>query len=151
MEGYIAILKQRIYTKRLPSSFHVLDYSFERIEKMLTSPILHQDKRATLLSQCQKLIAQFKYDLITLDITTAEEIVRCHANVIANEKKKLVDRVGGQVPLPKSFVAILNGIAARQSNIIKRSQLITQRKLSFFDDAPMVLEEAAGHTIGATI
>ena len=119
---------------------------------MLAQPVLHEDKRATLSTQRQKMIAQFKYDLIKLDITTAEEILRSHSNVIANEKKKLIDSVQGQVPLPKSLVSILDAIAARQSNIIKRAQMMTKHKLSFFDDAPVVMEnEVAGTTTGALI
>ena len=114
---------------------------------MLANPILDQNKRATLLCQRGKTIAQFKYDLLVINITTAEELLRTHTNVIVNEKKKLVDTATGQVPLPKPLVTILNAITARQSNITKRAQLITQQKISFFDDAPMVMEEAG--TIGA--
>lgn len=151
MEEYLAILQQRIYTKRLPSSLNVLDHSIDNIEKLLTNSTLHKDKRATISSQGQKLIAQCKCDIMTFEMTTIKDLVRTHTNMIVNEKKKLIDSVAnGQVPLPKSLVPVLNAIAARQSNIIKRAQLITKHKISFFDDAPTVVEEEIG-TVGAIL
>ena len=72
---------------------------------------------------------------MSIQIATAEELVRSHATVIANEKNTLA---GGQVPLPKPLVAILNAIAVRQRNIIERAQSMTKHKLSFFDDAGTV-------------
>ena len=147
-EGHVAILKQRIYTKRLPASFNLLDHSIDGTEKMLAQSASNDDKRATLSNRREKTIAQFKYDLMVIQITTAEELVRSQSNIIAHEKKKLVDSVHGQIPLPKSLVTILKAISNRQKNIIKRMQLINKKKLSFFDNAPVVIEEVAG-TIGA--
>ena len=91
--------------------------------------------------------------MISINIATAEEINRTYDNIIATEKKKLIDSVHGQTPLPKALVNLLNIITKRQLNIIKRAQLITQHKLSFFDDAPTVTEEetVAGITIGANV
>lgn len=133
-EEYLAILKQRIYTKRLPTSFNLLDHSINKhTEKMLKNPVLHTDKRATLLSQREKSISRFQNDLMTIDITTTEETIRSYVNIIANEKKKLTESVHGQVPpLPKLLVNVLNAITARQSNIVKRAELITKHKLTFF-------------------
>ena len=149
-EGYVAILKQRIYTKRLPASFNLLDHSIDNTEQLLGQPVLDQDKRATLSSRRLKTIAQLKYDLMVLEITTSEELVRSHADVIANEKKKLINPTGTPpAPLPKSLVAVLNAIAARQSNITQRAQLITKHRISFFDDAPTVVAEEAGTAVGA--
>jgi hypothetical protein len=141
-EEEVAILKQRIYTKRLPSSFGILDHSIDNIENMLKQPALNQDKRATLSFRRLKTIAQFKYDLMVLSITTAEETVRSHANTIADEKKKLIDTTGGQIPIPKSLVQLMNAIAARQSNMMQRAQSILKQKLSVFDDAPTAVNMA---------
>ena len=143
-EEYVAVLKQRIYTKRLPASFALLDRSIDNTEKLLTQAVLDGDKRSTLADRRQKVIAHFKYELMSIQIATAEELVRSHATVIAHEKDKLT---GGQVPLPRSLVAVFNAIAARQRNIIQRAQLVTKHKLSFFDDALMVVDEAG--TVGA--
>ncbi|CAF5151272.1 unnamed protein product, partial [Rotaria socialis] len=63
-------------------------------------------------------------------------------NIIADEKKKLIDSAGGQVPIPKSLVQIMNAITARQSNMVQRSQCILKKKLSVFDDAPMTINMA---------
>ena len=144
-EEHVAILKQRIFTQRLPTSFNLLDHSIDNTEKMLAPVALDADKRATLSDQRQKIIAHFKFELMSIQIATAEELVRSHAAVIANEKNTLA---GGQVPLPKPLVAMLNAIAARQRNIIQRAQSMTKHKLSFFDDAPTVVDEAG--TVGAT-
>ena len=147
----IAILKRRLYIKRLPASYNVLDHSIDNIEKMIKNLALHQDESATILSRRQKMIGQFKYDLILLEISTNEQIARNHTNIIACEKKKIIESAGVQVPLPKSLVALLNAISSRQSNITKRAEFITNHKVSFFEEAPVVIEEkqVAGTTIGA--
>ncbi|CAF1589183.1 unnamed protein product [Didymodactylos carnosus] len=79
---------------------------------------------------------------MVLAITTTEETVRCHTKIIADEKKKLVDTAHGQVPLPKPLVELMNTIAARQSNILQRHELILKQKLSVVDDAPMSVNVA---------
>ena len=84
--------------------------------------------------------------MMTLTIRTGEEIVRRHIEIITNEKKQWTVITGQQGPLPKSLVTILSAIAARQSHIIKRAQIVTKQKISFFDDAPTVMEEA--RTVG---
>ena len=109
---------------------------------MLKQPALHRDKRATLSYRRLKTIAQFKYDMMVLTITIAEETVRSHTNIITDEKKKLIDTADGQVPVPKSLVQIMNAIAARQTNMVQRSQVILKQKLSVFDDAPMAINMA---------
>ena len=109
---------------------------------MLKQPALNRDKRATLSFRRLKTIAQFKYDMMVLAITTAEETVRCHTSIIADEKKKMIDMVNGQVPIPKSLVQLMHAITARQTNMIQRSQLILKQKLSVFDDAPMAVNMA---------
>jgi hypothetical protein len=57
-EAELAILKQRIYTKRLPSTFNVLDHFIDNIEQMLIKPVFNQEKRASLASRRVKTIAQ---------------------------------------------------------------------------------------------
>ncbi|CAF5006920.1 unnamed protein product, partial [Rotaria socialis] len=141
-EEQLAILKQRIYTKRLPSSLNILDHSIDNVEHLLKQSIINRDKSATLSFRRLKTIAQFKYDIMTLEMTTVEEIIRSHVNIIADEKRKLIDSAGGQVPIPKSLVQIMNAIAARQSNMVQRSQCILKKKLSVFDDAPMTINMA---------
>ena len=142
-EEYLAILKQRIYTKRLPSSLNLIDHSIDpHTQQMLRDRRLHTDERITLSLQREKAIARFKQDMLTIEISTIEKLIRSHGNAIADEKKKLTDAAnGGKVRLPKMLVDILNAITARQSNIIKRTQLITKHKLSFFECAPAIMDE----------
>lgn len=146
-EEQLAILKQRIYTKQLPSSLNILDHSIDNVENLLKQSVINRDKSATLSFRRLKTIAQFKYDMMTLEMTTVEEIIRSHANIIADEKNKLVSSAGGQVPIPKSLVQIMTAITTRQSNMIQRSQCILKKKLSVFDDAPMTINMAG--VIGA--
>ena len=108
---------------------------------MLRDRRLHMDERITLSLQRQKAIARFKQDMLTIEISTIEKLIRSRGNVIAHEKKKLTDAANGKVRLPKMLVNILNAITARQSNIIKRTQLIIKHKLSFFECAPAVMDE----------
>ncbi|CAF1623403.1 unnamed protein product [Adineta steineri] len=112
-EQNVAILKKRLYIKRLPASYNVLDHSIDNIEKMVQNLALHQDESATILSRRQKMIGQFKYDLILLEISTNEQIARNHTNIIASEKKKIIESAGVQVPLPKSLVTLLDAISSR--------------------------------------
>lgn len=132
-EEYLAIIKKRISTKRFPASYNLLDHSIDPdINKMLKNSSLPVDKRITFSTQYEKIISRCKYELLTMKISMLEELIRTHHNMITNEKKKLTDTIQG---------TLLNAIEARQSNIIKRAQLITKHKLSFFDYAPMITEE----------
>ncbi|CAF4135759.1 unnamed protein product, partial [Adineta steineri] len=112
-EQNVAILKKRLYIKRLPASYNVLDHSIDNIEKMVQNLALHQDESATILSRRQKMIGQFKYDLILLEISTNEQIARNHTNIIGCEKKKIIESAGVQVPLPKPLVTLLDAISSR--------------------------------------
>lgn len=142
-EEDVTILKQRIYSKRLPQSFNILDHAIDNIEQMLTRPILDQDKRVTLSSRRLKTIAQFKYDMMKLTITTAEEIVRSHTKIVLDEQKKLSDSSGNdQNPLSRSSMQQMNIIEARRNNMLIRSQHIIKKKMSFFDDAPTTTDKA---------
>ena len=144
-EQHLAILKQRIYIKRLPSTLNLIDDLLDNAsneQKSFKCSVLTADKRATFLSQRQKMISRFKYDFMTIDMTVVEEIIRSYTDLIGQTKKRLVETANGQVPLPKTLVAVLNAIAARQSNIIQRAQLLTRHKLSFFEQAPAVVVDA---------
>ncbi len=115
---------------------------------MLKQPALNPDKRDTLSFRRLKTIAQFKYDMMTLTINTAEETIRCHTHIIANEKKKLIDTSSyGQNPLPKTLVQLMTIITARQTYMTQRSQQILKQKLSVFDHAPVAINVAG--VIGA--
>ena len=82
-------------------------------------PLLDENKRTTLSNERTKMIAKYKYDMMALSIRTAEEIVRHHTEIIANEKKKLTDPTDNQVLPPTILIPIINAISERQCNIIK--------------------------------
>ena len=147
----MALFKQRIYAKQLPSAYHTLDHSIDTIEQILQRPAVNQNKRVTISSCRLKTIAQFKYDMMVLTIRAAEETVRGYASIIASEKQKLIDSICEQTPLPKTLIQLMNIIAARQTNMLKRSQVILKHKLSFFDDAPTTEENdmMTGLVVGA--
>lgn len=135
---------------------NLVDQSIDpHTQKRLEDKRLPANERDTLLTQHEKIISRFKYDILTIDISTTELTIRTCNNIIAIEKKKLTDTAHGQVPLPKFLIDILSAIGARQSNISKRAQVVTQHKLSFFDDAPTVIEQqqqmTGNETVGAIV
>ena len=89
--------------------------------------------------------------MMVLTISTAQETVQSYTKVIMDEKQKLINIVCGQMPLPKTLVQIMNVITARQTNMTKRSQIILQHKLSFFDDAPTTENNMTGLAVGAML
>lgn len=148
----MAVLKQQIYIKRLPPAFHILDSSIDHIEKLLAQSALHPDERATFSSQGEKFADQYKYNMMELALRTTEAIIRRHEQIIVSEKGKFRETIAGEIHISKSAVCLLNAIAARQSNLIKRAQVVTKHKLSFFDHAPTAAEEQeeeAGLAAGA--
>ncbi|CAF4716938.1 unnamed protein product, partial [Rotaria sp. Silwood2] len=72
MEEQIEILKHRIHSNCLPPAFNLLDYSLDRIEKMLSgskqsSSNDNDNKQQTVLAARRlKKIGRFKYDMLEL-------------------------------------------------------------------------------------
>jgi len=89
--------------------------------------------------------------MIVLTIQAFEENVRGYVSTIAREKQQLIDSVCRQTPLPKALVQLMNIITARQTNMLKRSQIIVKHKLSFFDDAPTTEESNNGTMTGLVV
>ncbi|CAF3673072.1 unnamed protein product [Rotaria socialis] len=83
-----SILKQRLSTQRLSPSYGLLDHSIDNLERILAQPGFQQDKRAYFNSSRQKLITQYKYQMMTLTIQATEDLVRAHSQIINDEKKK---------------------------------------------------------------
>ncbi|CAF3946577.1 unnamed protein product, partial [Rotaria magnacalcarata] len=84
----VSILKQRLSTQRLSPSYSLLDHSIDNLERILAKPGFQQDKRAYFNSSRQKLITQYKYQMMTLTIQATEDLVRAHSQIINDEKKK---------------------------------------------------------------
>ncbi|CAF1985491.1 unnamed protein product [Rotaria magnacalcarata] len=84
----VSILKQRLSTQRLSPSYGLLDHSIDNLERILAQPGFQQDKRAYFNSSRQKLITQYKYQMMTLTIQATEDLVRAHSRISNDEKKK---------------------------------------------------------------
>ncbi|CAF1553435.1 unnamed protein product [Rotaria sp. Silwood1] len=82
MEEQIEILKYRIHSNCLPPAFNLLDYSLNKIDKILnrskqSSTNDDDNKQQTILSACRlKKIGRLKYDMLELSIAAGKEKVR---------------------------------------------------------------------------
>jgi len=146
MEEKIEILKHRIHSNCLPPAFNLLDYSLDKIDKILTrskstSIDTNDNKQQTMLSARRlKKVGRFKYDMLELSIATGEEKVRYYEKTAKKEKKKLImitDKLKKQNSNSDVFKQLMAAIEERQKHMIERADYITQQKLkSFFDEAP---------------
>ena len=146
----VAILKRRLQTNRLPSSYEALDHAVDTIPAITNEPGFNQQKRHVLLGSRQNRIAQYKYEMMAMTIEATECLVRSHAQIIQDELKTTLARTPSVAS--SSWRALLQTIEQRQKIMIKRNETEMERELSFFDHAPMAttINENAGHqAIGA--
>ena len=85
-----AVLRQRIYLRRLPHPFDtMIDQSLNYIESILSNQALDKDRHASLMSNYSKTITQYKYDLMTLNLDTIQSIMRGHQEILNDLQDKL--------------------------------------------------------------
>ena len=90
MKEQEAVLRQRIYLRRLPHPFDkVIDQSLNYIEPMLSNQVLDKDRRATLISNYSKMITQYKYDLMTFNLDTIQSIIRGYQEILNDLQDQL--------------------------------------------------------------
>ena len=90
-----------------------------------------KDQRASLASSCPKLITQYKFDLLSLDLQTIQNIRHGHQHVLVKLLDKLV-RCDWDESMKEAIVV-------RQDAIVKRYELCLQHQLhSFFVEASML-------------
>ena len=90
MKEQEAVLRQRIYLRRLPHPFDkVIGQPLNYIEPMLSNPVLDKDRRTSLISNYSKAITQYKYDLMTLNLDTIQSIMRGHQEILNDLQDKL--------------------------------------------------------------
>ena len=137
----VAILRQRIFLKRLPKDFDdPIDRSTENVRTMLSSSILNRDYRATLVSHCSKSVTQFKFELMTVTLATAEEIGKSHAQIAINTKQQLSSLDGDRQQLRTE--AFLHAIEVREATMRERAEQLLKHKLtSFFEQAPTTADD----------
>ncbi|CAF2538862.1 unnamed protein product [Rotaria sp. Silwood2] len=57
---------------------------------MLSSSVLNKDRRAGLTSSYSKIITRYKFDLMSLNMNTLENIERGHQQLLIDFKKKIL-------------------------------------------------------------
>ena len=141
-EGDLAILRKRVFLKRLPASLDsVINQSIEHLRTLLSDPNLNKDRRAVLASQLSKMITQYKFDLVALNIATLEDSSRAHAQVVIGAKNQLLLLDGD--PPPSSIQELIQAIELRQENMKQRAEELLKRQLqTFFEQAPMEVNGA---------
>ena len=151
-EEEVAILRQRVFLKRLPQSLDTLiDHTVEPLRTMLYRAGLDKDRRATLASHCSKTITQYKFDLMALTIAAAEDTARAHTQAILDAKKELLSLVEGD-PSQSFTQELLEAIEARQENMKKRAlELLNHQLQSFFEQAPTGVDDAKSVPVGAML
>jgi hypothetical protein len=152
VEGDLAILRKRVFLKRLPASLDtVINQSIEHLRTLLSDPNLNKNRRAILTSHLSKMITQYKFDLVALNIATLEDSVRAHAQVTIDAKNELLllDRDKPQ----SSAQDLIQAIETRQHNMKQRAEELLNHQLqTFFEQAPMEMEDADDSvSVGATM
>ena len=77
--------------------------------------MINNDHRASLASSCSKLVTQYKFDLLSLDLQTIQNIRRSHQRVLLELLEKLArcDWDG----------SMKEAIVVRQDAMVKRYEL----------------------------
>ncbi|CAF4208007.1 unnamed protein product, partial [Rotaria sordida] len=128
------ILRKRIFLRRLPSAYDkMINQSLDYVEPMLSNQVLDKDRRASLISSYSKTITQYKFDLMTLNLDTIQNIIRGHQQLLMDLQNKL----------PQCCNELLiQAIENRRQAMEKRHELYVKHKLhTFFDEAPTTSNE----------
>ena len=90
MKEHEEILRKRIFLRRLSSGIHkTIDRTIAPLEVFISNRMIDKDCRASLASSCPKLVTQYKFDLLTLDLQVIQNIRRGHQQVIFELLEKL--------------------------------------------------------------
>ena len=101
--------------------------------------MIDENIQTIISNRRNKMIGQFKLDMMSISISTVEATARAHGKVIRDEKERLLSAKCAQHVDSIIINNILNAIQARQENITKRAQYVTECKVSFFDETPAML------------
>ena len=151
-EGDLVILRKRVFLKRLPASLDtVINQSIEHLRTLLSDPNLNGNRRAILSSHLSKMITQYKFDLVALNIATLEDSARAHAQVAIDAKNQLSLLEGD--PPPSSTRELIQAIEIRQGNMKHRAEELLNHQLqTFFEQAPTEVGDAVDSVpVGATM
>ena len=129
----------------------MINQSIEHLRTLLSCPTLNKNRRAILASHLSKMITQYKFDLMALNIATLEDSVRGHAQVAIDAKNELLllDRDKPQAPTQD----LIQTIETRQDNMKQRAEELLNHQLqTFFEQAPTEMDDADDSVpVGATM
>lgn len=101
------------------------------MELQLANPVLDLDRRASIGSACSKLVTQYKFDLICLDLQIIQETQRGYRKLLSTLLKEV-----SESPWPDP---VKQAIMDRHKKMVERYELYLAHKLNtFFVEAPMV-------------
>ncbi|CAF1385241.1 unnamed protein product [Adineta steineri] len=123
------ILRKQIFLQQLPVNIdNIIDQSIDHVQPMLSNPLLEKDRRAGLISKYSKTITQYKFDLMTLNLNTFQNIIYGHQQILIGLEEEL---------LKSCNEALKQAIENRQEAMKKRDEIYLKHKLNtFFDEAP---------------
>ncbi|CAF4277035.1 unnamed protein product, partial [Rotaria sordida] len=123
------ILRKRIFLRRLPSAYDkTINRFMDYVQPMLSNQVLDKDRRANLVSNYSKTITQYKFDLMTLNLDTIQNIIRGHQQLLMDLQNKLASCCSE---------LLIQAIEKRRQAMEKRHELYLKYKLhTFFDEAP---------------
>ena len=108
-----------------------IDRTVDPIETQLADPMIDKDRRASLGSACSKLVTQYKFDMMCLNLQIIQAIRRGHQTLLSALLKEL-----SESQWPES---VKQQIIDRQNKMVERHELYLAHRLNtFFDEAPMV-------------
>jgi hypothetical protein len=130
----IAVLRQRIRLQRLPNQLdRIIDRSLDHIQKSLSNAVLDQDRRACLISSCSKVVAQYKFELMSMDLNTKEDIRRGHQR----QATVLKDTISQCCSTP-----LQQAIESRQHTMRQcHERRLKYKLMTFFDEAPTIIHQ----------
>ncbi|CAF1056746.1 unnamed protein product [Adineta steineri] len=77
------ILRKQIFLQRLPATIDkTIDQSVDRVQSILSNPVLDKDRRASLILTCSKTITQYKFDIMALDLNIFQNIIYGHQQIL---------------------------------------------------------------------
>ncbi|CAF3868203.1 unnamed protein product [Rotaria sordida] len=128
------IIRKRIFLRRLPSAYDkTINRSMDYVQPMLSNQVLDKDRRASLVSSYSKTITQYKFDLMTLNLDTIQNIIRGHQQLLLDLQNKLA---------PCCSELLIQAIENRRQTMEKHHELYLKHKLhTFFDEAPTTLNK----------
>lgn len=134
------MLKHRLASKSLPKTFDQCDRLLEEVDHSLRrSTVIDKDACTTIMNRRQKLVGQFKLDMMAISISTAEATARAHARIAREQTEKMRQQIAPSDNVvddvnEERMNNLVAAIQTRQENIIRRAQYVTACKVSFFDD-----------------